>query len=181
MRAVKFNKFQKSNALSMCRNLFPEFKYIFIRDECLVFSNNNRFKENMVGIFNVKTDIKIPIFELFMTEVPKRLSLLKANNLSFVSLYIAHLSYLINIDKASIVNYLYNVYVKSPNKSFEKNTNAYIDSLINRAMDYEDNKYMPEIEFHKMKSQIDALNLTENVSIDKYRELVRDFESLIKF
>jgi len=179
MEELKFSHNEKKLVLQMARSLFPEFKHITLDNDKIRFSNveMNSLSNFVFKIANVKNDVKINIFELLVLHFPKRLSIMKSGNLSFTAIYVAHLTYLFNIKPNAIVNYLYSVYtsIKTP-----YNIDGVVNNVIRGLRKYEEDDLIPDVEFSKMMSHVKILHSSNNVSPDRYRELIRDFDKLIK-
>jgi len=111
MKTIQLNKETEEKLNFILNVLFPEFKSIEIikRDlPYIVFSTVP--KSNIFRLFASKYVLnKIPIAELFLTEIPKRISLYQFRNDSMVPIYLITSSIIINSDTSEyLIPYYYN-------------------------------------------------------------------------
>jgi len=171
MKRIKLTNNQKSNLKRMLDRLFPEFKYISIeKDNTVRFSGikKNSIKNGIATLLNIENTVKIPVFELLITQFPQRLSILKSGNKSFAAIFLIHAMYMVNIDPNGIVDYFIETFdsIKNPYR-----INDIIEEVIKEANEYENLKFEPEFEFRSLKERLDADNVSINMNVEKMRRM----------
>lgn len=154
MQRVKFSREQKAKVLTVCRKLFPQYSYISIKGESVKFSPVK--PGSLKAMLVPSVAVSVPIFDLILTEFPKRLSIYKCGNSSFIPLYLSSLVYFMSINPSTIADYFYEKTqdIQSPYKPHEYALSQ-ISSVLMEERSAEQNKRNRAAVFHRARSTCD--------------------------
>ncbi len=100
----KVTKLRRYKLKEMISLLFPEFKYIFVKNNGIV-----KFKRHWFSLFTCKS---IHVSELCITEIPNRLSEFRQGDIEYSSVYSTYLEHIIYYKIYNIIDWLYSEFLK---------------------------------------------------------------------
>jgi len=158
MKKCEFSKEQKKKVERVAKVLF-DYKYIYIEGNNLVFSQFR--KSSLVSLLAPNEATKVPIFELIVNEIPKKLSTFAYGNQSFAPLYMAGIVYLLNMHPPAIADYVYHKFIRISNNY---NPQATARSAIKNIIDEEEKVNNSSILMSKRAR--DAVNMGESSKLE---------------
>jgi hypothetical protein len=98
----KINKLRRKKLKEILKTLFPEYKYIFVKNNGVIIFRKYWF-------FTYKS---IHISELSITEIPERLSNFRQGDKEYTPVYNQYLEYIIHYKIKNVIDYLYSEFLK---------------------------------------------------------------------
>jgi len=115
MNAIKLTEEEKVNLVSMLENLFPEYVKIEIIEENIQYVlfkevSNTTLRGFLTNLINPKAvTCKYPLVELFIREVPRRLSIYQIGNETNAPKYWANASLLVADNPSHLIDHFKNI------------------------------------------------------------------------
>lgn len=106
----KLDKRRKEKLLELIRTLYPTYDYVKITSQGFV-------KLGYKLLFIPIVKLKVHITELLITDVPKKLSVYRQGNTSYVEIYNKYLEFIIYNKNCNVIDYLYNEFQKIKSSS----------------------------------------------------------------
>lgn len=141
IKKIKFSKRQKERLKVVAEHLF-DFKHVKVEGDNLVLSDFHPLSP--AGILSSQA-VKIPLFEVIMTEFPRRLSIYAYGNDSFTPLYMTGLIYLLSVNPSAIADWVFKKFEKIKRKGpySEKEAALYaVSSLLDEEEKEENSKFI---------------------------------------
>jgi len=98
----KLNKLRRRKLKEMIKVLFPEVKFIFVRNNGVVILRKYWYSSYK----------SIHVSELCITQIPERLSKFRQGDNLYVPVYKSYLEYIIHSNAGNVINWLYSEFLK---------------------------------------------------------------------